>query len=55
MLEKVFPGTSAADGDFKAGDVILAIGGAKVTGVPMFLKTVAEAPRRGCAHTRRGP
>ena len=25
VLEKVFPGTAAADGDFKAGDVILGV------------------------------
>ena len=43
VLEKVFPGTSAADAEFKAGDVILAIGGAKVTGIPMFLERVAKA------------
>ena len=29
--------------EFKAGDVILAIGGAKVTGIPMFLEKMAEA------------
>ena len=43
VLEKVFPGTSAADADFKAGDVILAIGGAKVTGIPVFLEKMAKA------------
>src|SRR5262245_48324694 len=37
LLEKVFPGTAAADAEFTAGDVILAIDGAKITGVPMFL------------------
>jgi alpha-beta hydrolase superfamily lysophospholipase len=43
VLEKILPGTSAAEGDFKEGDVILAVGGAKVTGIPAFLKRVAEA------------
>src|SRR5262245_10143055 len=43
VLEKVFADTSAADGDFKAGDVILAIGGVKVTGMPMFLRKIEEA------------
>ena len=43
MLEKVFPGSSAADAKCKPGDVMLAIDGAKVAGVPMFLKRVAEA------------
>ena len=43
VLEKTFPGTSAADGDFRAGDVILAIGGAGITGIPMFLRKVEEA------------
>ena len=43
VLEKIFPDTSAADGEFKAGDVILAIGGVKVTGIPMFLKKMEEA------------
>jgi CubicO group peptidase (beta-lactamase class C family)/pimeloyl-ACP methyl ester carboxylesterase len=43
LLEQVFPGTSAADGDFKAGDVILAIGGVKVTGIPLFLQKIEEA------------
>jgi pimeloyl-ACP methyl ester carboxylesterase len=43
VLEKVFPGTTAADGDFKAGDVILAIGGAKLRGIPMFLQKIEES------------
>jgi C-terminal processing protease CtpA/Prc len=43
VLETVFPGTSAADAGFQAGDVILAVGGAEVTGVPLFLKRVTEA------------
>jgi dienelactone hydrolase len=43
VLEKIFPNTAAADGDFKAGDVILAIGGEKLTGIPMFLRKIAEA------------
>jgi pimeloyl-ACP methyl ester carboxylesterase len=43
LLEKVFPGTSAAEGNFKEGDVILAIGGEKVTGVPAFLEKLAKA------------
>ena len=42
MLEKVFPGTAAADGDFKAGDVILGVDGTKLTGVPMFLEKMAK-------------
>src|SRR5262249_23711362 len=42
VLEKIFPDTSAADGDFKAGDVILAIGGVKVANVAMFLKRIEE-------------
>jgi pimeloyl-ACP methyl ester carboxylesterase len=43
VLEKIFPDTSAAEAGFKDGDVILAVGGAKVTGVPAFLKRMAEA------------
>src|SRR5262245_2332426 len=43
VLEKTFPGTSAADGDFRAGDVILTIDGARITGIPMFLRKVEEA------------
>ena len=43
VLEKIFPDTSAADGDFKAGDVILAIGGVKVTGMPMFLQKIEDS------------
>jgi pimeloyl-ACP methyl ester carboxylesterase len=43
VLEKVFPGTTAADGDFKAGDVIVALGGAKLTGIPNFLQKVEES------------
>jgi pimeloyl-ACP methyl ester carboxylesterase len=43
VLEKTFPGTSAADGDFRAGDMILAIDGAGITGIPMFLQKVEEA------------
>lgn len=41
-LEKVFQGTAAADGDFKAGDVILGVDGTKLTGVPMFLEKMAK-------------
>jgi len=43
VLEKIFPDTSAADAEFKAGDVILAISGVKVTGAPMFLQKTEEA------------
>src|SRR5262245_56008347 len=43
LLEKIFPGTAPAEGEFMAGDVILAIDAAKVTGVPMFLDTVAKS------------
>ena len=43
LLEKIFPETSAAAGDFKAGDVVVAIGRVKVTGVPMFLQKIEEA------------
>src|SRR5262245_48493894 len=43
VLEKIFPDTSAAAGEFKAGDVVLAVGGIKVTGVPMFLQKIEEA------------
>lgn len=43
VLEKVFPDTSAAEGGFKEGDVVLAVSGAKVAGVPAFLKAVAGA------------
>jgi pimeloyl-ACP methyl ester carboxylesterase len=43
MLEQVFPGTSAADAELKAGDVILAIGGGTLIGVPMFLESLAKA------------
>src|SRR5207244_2562073 len=43
VLEKTFPGTSADDGDFRAGDVILAIDGTRITGIPMFLQKMDEA------------
>lgn len=43
VLAQVFPGTSAADAEFTAGDVILAVDGAKLTGIPMFLQIVAKA------------
>jgi pimeloyl-ACP methyl ester carboxylesterase len=43
VIERVFPGTSAGDAEFKVGDVILAIDGANVAGVPMFLERVAKA------------
>src|SRR5262249_27193110 len=43
LLEQIFPDTSAAGGDFRAGDVILAIGGVKVTGIPLFLRKIEEA------------
>lgn len=41
VLEQVFPGTAAADAGLKAGDVILAVGGAEVSGVPTLLAKVA--------------
>jgi hypothetical protein len=47
LLEQVFPGTSAADAEFQAGDVILAIGGARLTGVTRFLETLAKARAGG--------
>src|SRR5262249_57118011 len=43
LLEQVIPGTSAAEAGFKAGDVILAVNGARVTGIPMFLEKIAAA------------
>jgi dienelactone hydrolase len=43
VIEKIFPGTSAAKAGFQAGDVILAVGDARVTGVPAFLDIVAKA------------
>src|SRR5262245_43553826 len=43
LLEKVFPGTSAADAEFQAGDVVLAVGGGKVAGVPAFLEQITKA------------
>ncbi len=43
VLQRVFPGTSAAAGDFKINDVILAVEGVAITGVPMFIKTMAQA------------
>ena len=55
VLEKVFPGTSAAEAGFRAGDVIVAVGGTKVTGIPAFLGEVAEARAGDGAHPRRGP
>jgi pimeloyl-ACP methyl ester carboxylesterase len=42
VLEQIFPGTSAAEAGFKAGDVILAVDGARVTSVPMFVEKVAQ-------------
>lgn len=43
LIEKVFPDTSAAEGGFKDGDVILAIGSARVPSVAAFLETMAES------------
>jgi PDZ domain-containing secreted protein len=43
VIEKIFPGTSAAASDFQEGDVILTVGGARVTGIPMFIESVAKA------------
>jgi hypothetical protein len=43
VLEKVFPDTSAADARFKAGDVVLAVNGTGVAGIPDFLKKVEES------------
>jgi pimeloyl-ACP methyl ester carboxylesterase len=43
VVQRVFHGTYAADAEFKAGDVILAIDGANLAGVPMFLDSVANA------------
>ncbi len=41
VLAQVFPGTSAAGADFNAGDVILAVDGTRLTGIPMFLERMA--------------
>ena len=50
VLEKVFPGTSAADAGFQAGDVIVAMDGAEITGISAFLERLARA-RAGDAVT----
>jgi CubicO group peptidase (beta-lactamase class C family)/pimeloyl-ACP methyl ester carboxylesterase len=42
VLERIFPDTAAAEGEFKPGDVILGIGGTRVTDVPTFLANIAE-------------
>ena len=42
-LVQIFPGTSAADALFKAGDVVLAVDGARLTGIPMFLDRMSKA------------
>jgi S1-C subfamily serine protease len=42
-LVQIFPGTSAADAKFQAGDVLLAIDGTRLTGIPMFLDRMSTA------------
>jgi pimeloyl-ACP methyl ester carboxylesterase len=41
-LTQVFPGTSAADAEFRAGDVLLAVDGTSLTGIPEYLDKVAK-------------
>jgi serine protease Do len=41
LIERVFPGMSAAEAGLQAGDVILAIGGPPVDGIPAFLARIA--------------
>lgn len=43
LLEKIIPESSAAEADFKVDDVVLAIGGVPVTGIPMFLAKIGES------------
>ncbi len=42
-LVQIFPGTSAADAQFKAGDVMRAIDGTSLTGIPMFLDRMSKS------------
>ncbi len=42
VLERIFPDTAPEEGEFKTGDVILGIGGTKVTDAAMFLAKIAE-------------
>src|SRR5262245_35860657 len=43
LLEQIFPETSAAENEFKAGDVVVAIGGVKLTSIPGFLEQIAKS------------
>jgi pimeloyl-ACP methyl ester carboxylesterase len=43
VIEHILPGTSAADAEFKAGDVLLSLNGTKVTSRAAFLESVREA------------
>ncbi|MDA1230690.1 MAG: PDZ domain-containing protein [Planctomycetota bacterium] len=43
LLEQIIPDTSAADAEFKVGDVIRHIDGVQVTGVDSFIEKVAHA------------
>ncbi len=42
-LVQIFPGTSAADAQFKAGDVMRAVDGTSLTGIPMFLDRMSKS------------
>ena len=42
LLEKIHPGTSAAESEFRVGDVVLAVGGEKIADVTSFLVTMAK-------------
>jgi pimeloyl-ACP methyl ester carboxylesterase len=42
LLERVLPGTSAADAGLKDGDILLRMDRSRVTGIPMFLERMAQ-------------
>ena len=42
LIDEVIPGSTAAAAGFKAGDVLLALNGAKITGPGAFVQAIAS-------------
>ena len=42
MIDEVIPGSTAAAAGFKAGDILLALNGAKIAGAVAFIQAIAS-------------
>ena len=55
LIEEVIPGSTAEAAGFKAGDVVLALDGAKIAGAGEFVQAIGRPEGRCRGHDRISP